>query len=165
MSQPFIGEIRMVGFNFAPAEWALCNGQLVAISENATLFDLIGTTYGGDGQTTFALPNLQGRIPVHMGSDFLIGQLGGTEEVTLNVGQIPAHAHVLNAQNKAGHNEGLSGNLWGESSLEQYSLPPATSTMGGLIKHAGGDQPHDNMGTFLVVNYVISLFGIFPSQS
>jgi microcystin-dependent protein len=164
MSQPYVGEIRMVGFNFAPVGWEFCYGQLLPISEYEALFNLIGTTYGGDGQSTFALPDLRGRIPIHQGSGNVMGQLSGTETVTLTLNEIPAHSHVLNAQTGVGHIPGPHGNLWANSPLEQYStLAPAT-TMAAVLENTGGDQPHNNMPTFLVVNFIISLFGVYPSQ-
>jgi len=169
MATPFIGEIRMGGWNFAPVEWALCNGQLLAISEYEALYNLIGTTYGGDGQNTFALPNLQSRIPVHQGTGFgatyVIGQQGGVETVTLNANEIPAHSHPLKAQTAPGGQPSPSGGVWANSTLEQFSTAAPTSQMAsGLLASQGGSQPHDNMPPFQVVNFVIALFGIFPSQ-
>ncbi|MDR3775214.1 MAG: tail fiber protein [Terracidiphilus sp.] len=170
MSQPYVGEIRMVGFSFAPVGWALCDGQLLAISENDTLFNLIGTTYGGDGQNTFALPNLQSRIPVHQGSSsqgtFVIGQLAGVENVTLQVSQMPAHAHLLNAQSGVGTQASPSGGVWADSPLDQFSAAAPTTQMSNvLLQNSGGSQPHNNIPPYLSINFVISLFGIFPSQN
>jgi microcystin-dependent protein len=168
MSEPYVGEIRMVGFNFAPVDWAFCDGSLLAISENDTLFNLIGTTYGGDGQNTFALPDLRGRIPFHQGSNagntLVIGEISGVETVTLISNQIPQHAHTLNAQTAAGNQASPANAFWAKSSLEQFSSGAVTSSMAPLLEPAGGDQPHDNMPPYLAVNYIISLFGIFPSQ-
>jgi len=164
MSQPYVGEIRMVGFNFAPVGWELCNGQLLDISEYETLFNLIGTTYGGDGQTTFGLPNLQGRIPIHMGTDYMIGDLSGTETVTLNLNEIPVHSHQLNAQRAVGNQPGPTNGIWANSALEQFSSGPPTTFMGAALQPSGGSQAHSNMPTFQCVNFVISLFGIYPSQ-
>jgi microcystin-dependent protein len=170
MSQPYIGEIRPVGFNFAPEGWALCNGQTLSISENQALFALIGTIYGGDGQTTFNLPNLQSRIPFHMGSNtmgdnLIIGQISGTETVSLTTQQIPAHSHTLAANSGNGGQASPSGGLWAASPLEQFSAQAPSKTMNpNGITNAGGSQPHDNMPPYLVVNFIISLFGIFPSQ-
>lgn len=172
MAQPFIGEIRMFGGSFAPAGWAFCNGQLLSIAENDALFVLLGTTYGGDGQETFALPNLQSRIPLHMGqgsglSSYTIGEQGGVEQVTLTTNQIPIHTHPPLASS-AGGSDSPSNNYWGSSSLgKPYVAPPASvpmnpATMGPPV---GGSQPHDNMLPFLCVTYIISLFGIFPSQT
>ena len=165
MSNPFVGEIRMFGGNFAPAGWAFCNGTLLPISENEVLFNLIGTTYGGDGEETFALPNLQSRIPVHVGSGFVLGQTGGEETVTLTVNQIPAHSHVPRGNSGAGNQSSPGNGVWAQSTLGQYSSAAPSVTMDpSTMTTAGGSQPHDNMMPFLAVNFIISLFGIFPSQ-
>jgi microcystin-dependent protein len=164
MSQPFVGEIRIVGFNFAPVGWELCNGQLLSISENAPLFNLIGTTYGGDGQATFGLPNLQGRVPIHMGDDYVIGELSGTETVTLDLSQIPVHSHQLNAQRAAGNLTSPSAGIWAASALEQFSSGPPTTSMAAGLENSGASQAHNNMPAFQCVNFVISLFGVYPSQ-
>jgi microcystin-dependent protein len=176
MGQPYVGEIRIFAGNFAPSGWMLCQGQLLPISQNETLFNLIGTTYGGDGQSTFALPNLQSRVPIHQGtfsgSTFTMGQSGGTESVTLNTQQIPAHNHFLLA---TGGNPSLSPanaapadassisqpgvNTYGPSSGSPTTLNPAT------IQVTGGNQPHDNMQPWLGLNFIISMFGVFPSQT
>jgi microcystin-dependent protein len=167
MSSPFIGEIRMFGGNFAPVGWAFCNGQVIAISQNDALFNLIGTTYGGDGQSTFALPNLQSRVPVHVGQGFALGQSGGAETVTLTTSQIPAHSHVPQANSGAGTQTSPAGNVWANSSLGEFDdTNTVDGTMApGALGPAGGSQPHDNMIPFLVVNFILSLFGIFPSQT
>lgn len=171
MSDPFIGEIRLVGFNFAPAGWALCDGQLLSIAENDALFTLIGTTYGGDGENTFALPDFRSRIPIHQGTGssgttYTIGENAGTETVTLTVNQIPAHAHPAQAQSGAGNQAGPGGNIWASSNLNQYNSSAADSDMNAqAITSTGGSQPHDNMMPFLTINFVISLFGIYPSQN
>lgn len=170
MGQPYVGEIRMVGFNFAPENWAFCNGQSLAISEFETLFQLIGTTYGGDGQQTFNLPNLQCRIPFHQGTDNLgdtsiIGQVSGTETVTLLTQQIPAHTHPLAVSSAVGSQPSPSGAFCAASALDQFSTGAPTIAMSPTaILSVGGSQPHDNLPPFLVINFVISLFGIFPSQ-
>ncbi|MFZ0302080.1 MAG: tail fiber protein [Terracidiphilus sp.] len=170
MGQPYVGEIRMVGFNFAPANWAFCNGQFLSISQNTVLFELIGTTYGGDGVTTYQLPNLQSRFPIHMGSDgqgndYVLGETVGVETVTLNSNQIPSHTHSLQASASAGTETSPAGAVWAESALEQYSSAGPAGTMGATLGQTGGSQPHDNMPTFLTINYIISLFGVFPSQN
>ena len=166
MSQPYIGEIRMVGFNFAPVGWAFCNGQTLAISEYEALFNLIGTTYGGNGTTTFNLPDLQGRIPFDQGSSMVIGQTAGSESVTLITSQIPAHNHTLAASSLPGAQPSPSGGLWAASSLDEFSTEAATHTMAAsTILPTGGSQPHDNIPPFLVVNFVIALYGIYPSQN
>src|SRR5229473_3395711 len=166
MSSPFIGEIRMFAGNFAPQGWAFCNGALMAIDQNTALFQLIGTTYGGDGQTTFALPNLQSRVPIHVGPGFVQGQTGGTETVTLIVNQIPSHSHVPQAQSAAGTAASPSNAVWANSSLGQFdnANPPDSPMDPGALASSGGSQPHDNMVPFLGVNFILSLFGIFPSQ-
>jgi len=167
MSEPYIGEIRMVGFNFAPQGWAFCDGSLQSITENPTLFNLIGTTYGGDGQETFALPNLMGRVAVHTGGgdDYVIGQQGGVETVTLNLEEIPAHSHSLMAQGAPGNVTNPAGSVWAKSALDQYSTSAPSTTMASSLQTVGGTQPHDNMGSYAVISFVISLFGVYPSQS
>ena len=167
MSQPFIGEIRMFAGNFAPVGWSFCNGAIIPIDQNDALFNLIGTTYGGDGQTTFALPNLQSRVPIHVGPGFALGQSGGAETVTLTVSQIPAHSHVPQCQSAAGSQTGPAGNVWATSALSNYDAgdPPDSTLNPAAIGSSGGSQPHDNMIPFLVINFILSLFGVFPSQS
>lgn len=169
MSQPYIGEIRMVGFNFPPAGWASCNGQLMDIAQNDTLFTLIGTTYGGDGQNTFALPNLSGRIPIHMGtgpglSTYTIGQSAGVETVTLLSNQIPSHSHLPMSQSNNGTLGSPQNGIWAGSTNSLYTTnTPNVPMRNGLIGAAGGNQPHDNMMPFVAINFIISLFGIFPT--
>ena len=167
MSSPFIGEIRMFGGNFAPAGWAFCNGALLPISENDALFNLIGTTYGGDGQSTFALPNLQSRVPVHVGPGFVQAQAAGVESVTVTINQIPVHTHVAQANSSAGTQTSPSGGVWADSSLGQFdnTNPPDSTMAAGALGTTGGSQPHDNMVPFLAINFILSLFGIFPSQT
>lgn len=166
MSQPYVGEIRLFGGNFAPNGWAFCNGQLMAIAENTTLFQLIGTTYGGDGQTTFALPDLRGRIPVHQSGSFSIGQTSGAESVTLTTAQLPAHTHTLVATSADGTSADPAHNVWAESDARTYSTAAPDSVMhASALGSAGGGQAHDNMMPFLAVNFIISLFGVFPSQN
>ena len=166
MSGPFVGEIRMFAGNFAPAGWAFCNGALIPIDQNPTLFQLIGTTYGGDGQNNFALPNLQSRLPLHVGQGFALGQTGGAESVTLTTSQIPAHSHVPQGTTDPASQVSPAGGVWATPSSPLYnSSPPANSMNPAAIGVAGGSQPHDNMQPFLVVNFILSLFGVFPSQS
>lgn len=175
MGSPFVGEIRLVGFNFEPVGWSFCNGALLAISQNPALFDLIGTTYGGDGQSTFQLPNLQSRVAIHQGqgpglSPYVIGQTGGAEAVTLTANQIPAHNHLLMAAaDGTTATPGPSVTLGTPVSLNmvyaaQGSLTP-TQLSNASIGPAGGSQPHSNIKPYLSLNYIISLFGVFPSQS
>jgi len=158
----------MFGGNFAPAGWAFCNGALIPISENDALFNLIGTTYGGDGVNTFALPDLQSRIPVHVGPGFALGQSGGPETVTLTTSQIPAHSHVPQANNAAGNQASPANGVWASTnpSINNYSnAAPSLNMDPGAMGLSGGSQPHDNMVPFLAVNFILSLFGIFPSQT
>lgn len=169
MGTSYVGEIRMFGGNFAPVGWAFCQGQLLPISENDALFQLIGTTYGGDGQSTFALPNLQSRVPVHVGtgggSSYVLGQSGGVESVTLTVNQIPAHHHAPLASTAAGPQSSPAGNVWANSTNLPYSTnAPSAALAPNAVQAAGGSQPHDNMIPYLVVNFIISLFGVFPTQ-
>src|ERR1017187_1547170 len=166
MSTPYVGEIRIFAGSFAIYGWAFCDGSLQSISQNQTLFNLIGTTYGGDGQNTFALPDLQGRFPVHQGSGYLIGQKAGVETVTLNTNQIPSHSHVP-ASSGTGGSDNPTGNYWGASTGGKlYSTNTPNLTMNNAaIGITGGSQPHDNMQPFLCIIYIISLFGIFPSQN
>jgi microcystin-dependent protein len=164
MSSPFIGEIRIFAGNFAPAGWAFCDGTLMAIAQNDALFNLIGTTYGGDGQNTFALPNLQSRVPAHVGPGFALGQTGGEETVTLTTSQIPAHSHVPLANSGPGSQANPAGGVWAESTLNQFSsATPSVAMNASALGPAGASQPHDNMIPFLAVNFILSLFGIFPS--
>lgn len=168
MAQPYVGEIRMFAGNFAPAGWMFCEGQLLPISENETLFQLIGTTYGGDGETTFALPDLRGRIPIHQGGGFILAETGGAEEITLTVQQIPAHSHPLLASNNAGNNTLPQGSLIAKSiSNLPYSSfnSPVSAISPTSISPVGGSQPHTNFQPYLCVNFIISLFGIFPSPT
>jgi microcystin-dependent protein len=167
MGQPFVGEIRMFGGNFAPAGWMLCQGQQLAISENDVLFQLIGTTYGGDGQSTFNLPNLQGRLPMHQGSNFIMGQMAGAETVTLTTQQLPIHSHPMAASLNNAASSTVTGNVVGQVGATQiYREVPAASPMASqACTPTGGSQPHDNMQPFLCINFIISLFGVFPSQT
>ena len=167
MAQPYVGEIRMFAGNFAPAGWMFCEGQLLPISEYETLFNLIGTTYGGDGQSTFALPDLRGRIPLHFGNGFTLAETGGAETVTLTVSQIPAHSHPLLAANAVGNDPNPNPNVFAESSaLSLYQSASPTAAMAPeSISSVGGSQPHNNFQPYLCVDFIISLFGIFPSQT
>lgn len=174
MSNPFIGEIRMFGGSFAPAGWAFCDGQLLPISENDALFVLIGTTYGGDGQETFALPNLQSRFPVHMGqgpgtSGRIIGEATGTESVTLTLQQIPLHSHPPGGTQTDGNEQSPAGRVWAGSTARQFATNPQPASMFGMAANSltptGGSQPHENMSPYLCISFIISLFGIFPTQT
>jgi microcystin-dependent protein len=168
MSQPFIGEIRMFAGNFNPAGWMFCEGQLLPISENETLFTLIGTTYGGDGQSTFALPDLRGRIPIHIGPGFTIAETGGAEEVTLTVQQIPAHNHALLASANNASTANAQGNVLAQTpSYTPYisGFNPNNAMAPNTVTPVGGSQPHTNFQPYLCINFIISLFGIFPQPS
>jgi len=171
MSQPYVGEIRLFGGNFAPVGWAFCNGQILSISQNDTLFNLIGTTYGGDGQSTFGLPDLQGRRPVHQGQGpglgpYTIGELGGVEDVTLTGSQGGSHNHNPRAVSQSGTVDTPAGNVWAQWSDNPYATTGSTVQLTATaIGQSGGNQPHENRSPFLVVTYIISLFGIFPSQT
>jgi len=157
----------MFGGNFAPAGWMFCSGQLLPISENETLFQLIGTTYGGDGQTTFALPDLRGRLPIHQGNGFTPAQNGGVESVTLTTPQIPNHSHAFLATNNIGTQAGPGGNLLAQSTVAQMYIQDVADTAlaTNSITPTGGSQPHDNFQPYLCVDFIISLFGIFPTQT
>src|SRR6476661_6069035 len=167
MAQPYVGEIRMFAGNFAPAGWMFCEGQLLPISENETLFQLIGTTYGGDGQSTFALPDLRGRIPLHFGNSFILAETGGAEEITLTVSQIPAHSHPQIAAAVTGDSINLANNLPASSfNISIYINDVPNGNMNpGAISSVGGSQPHTNFQPYLCVDFIISLFGIFPSPT
>jgi microcystin-dependent protein len=167
MAQPYVGEIRMFAGNFAPAGWMFCEGQSLPISEYETLFNLIGTTYGGDGQNTFALPDLRGRIPIHFGNSFTLAETGGVETVTLTVAQIPAHSHPFLASTGPGTVNTPSGNVTAASpSVSLYIEDvPDTNMSPNAVGSTGGSQPHSNFQPYLCVDFIISLFGIFPSQT
>lgn len=167
MGQPYVGEIRIFAGNFAPAGWQFCEGQLLPISENETLFNLIGTTYGGDGQSTFALPDLRGRLPLHQGNGFILAETGGAEEITLTVNQIPSHSHPLLGTQSLANDANPEGNLLAQATtFDPYQTNPANAAMAPqAISPVGGSQPHTNFQPYLCVNYIISLFGIFPSPT
>jgi microcystin-dependent protein len=156
----------MFAGNFAPAGWMFCEGQLLPISEYETLFQLIGTTYGGDGQSTFALPDLRGRIPIHQGNGFILAETGGVETVTLTVSQIPAHSHPMLASTNFGNTAQPNNLILGASStFDLYIDSPASNAMAPAVGPTGGSQPHDNFQPYLCVDFIISLFGLFPSPT
>ena len=173
MGQPFVGEIRMFAGNFAPNGWMFCEGQTLAISENEVLFQLIGTTYGGDGEETFNLPNLASRIPIHHGTGpggttFQLGEMAGVESVTLTTQQIPAHTHAMLASTVTGTEIQPAGEVLASGSSVSVYKPDVTPTQAmaaQAVSPVGGSQPHDNMHPFLCINFIISLFGLFPSQN
>jgi microcystin-dependent protein len=168
VSEPFLGEIRIVAFNFPPRGWAYCNGQTLPIAQNQALFALLGTTYGGNGQTTFALPNLQGRAPMHFGTGFTLGQQGGEEAHTLIASEMPAHTHALPAQSQAAQaGAGPAGNASFAASGVQPYRTGASQTVAAqsAVGATGGGQPHENRPPFLVVSFCIAMQGIFPSRN
>ncbi|SDR72642.1 Microcystin-dependent protein [Microterricola viridarii] len=170
MALPYVGEIRMFGGNFAPAGWMFCDGQLLPISEQETLFNLIGTTYGGDGESTFALPDLRGRAPLHQGPGHALAQAAGVEEVTLNRTQIPTHNHQVIAAGVTGTSSSAQGNVWAGGTDTPYAVldpqsPDLVQLAPGSLGPSGGSQPHSNMPPYLAVSFIISLFGIFPAQN
>ena len=166
MSEPFLSEIKIVSFNFPPKGWALCNGQLLPINQNQALFALLGTTYGGNGQTNFALPNLRGRAPVHEGNGHNLGEAAGSTSVTVNIQQLPTHLHFVNASGTEGNDNQPANNVLGLVAGRTYTDPLALTTLNpGTITNVGGSQPHNNMMPYLVLNFIIALQGIFPSQN
>jgi len=174
MSEPFLGEIRMFGGNFAPRGWAFCDGQLLAIAQNTALFSLLGTTYGGDGRTTFGLPDLRGRAPIHEGSgpglsNYPLGSKGGSETTTLTVQNLPSHNHVARAAGPAGNSNDAIGNVWADDagvSSATYSSAAATGSMrGDAIGNTGGNQSFSNVQPYLAVSFIIALQGVYPSRN
>jgi microcystin-dependent protein len=169
VAQPYVGEIRMFAGNFEPAGWAFCNGQLLPISENETLFQLIGTTYGGDGESTFALPDLRGRVPIHQGNNFILAENGGAEAITLTVTQIPAHAHTFQGTSDTATTNTPTNNVFAQSTgatVFPYGTDqPLTTLHPNTIPPVGGSQPHTNYQPYTCITYIISLFGLFPSPT
>jgi microcystin-dependent protein len=166
MSEPYIGQILMVSFSFAPKGYALCNGQVLPINQNTALFALLGTFYGGNGTTNFALPNLQGATPLHVGTGFTIGQAGGEATHTLIQGEMPSHTHQLLGDPDAATTSAAAGHVWASNTASPYSTLGSNTTMNPTaIGIAGGSQPHDNFQPYLVINFVIALQGIFPSRN
>ena len=172
MSEPFLSEIKIVSFNFPPKGWALCNGQLLPINQNQALFSLLGTTYGGNGQTNFALPNLRGRVPIHEGSGHTLGEAAGSTAVTINIQQLPTHPHTLNSNmavvdaNTNATQGAPTGNNWANTGKTQWCTSQPNAVMNPqAVTNVGGSQPHNNMMPYLVLNFIIALQGIFPSQT
>ena len=170
MGTPFMGEVRMVSFNFAAKGWALCNGQLLPINQNQALFSILGTTYGGDGRVNFALPDLRGRAPIHMGQGFTEGQKGGEENHTVILSEMPAHNHFAQATSDLGNSALPAGKLLAKTAPDAFKLYAAAGgglvpLRAGTIGNTGGSQPHANMQPYLVVNFMIALQGTFPSQN
>lgn len=165
MSEPFLSEIKLVSFNFPPKGWALCNGQLLPINQNQALFALLGTTYGGNGQTNFALPNLRGRVPIHMGNGHTLGEAAGSSAVTVNIQQLPTHLHALMATNNNGASANPTNSFLGAVN-SMYGTPSSLTTLApATVTSVGGSQAHNNMMPYLVLNFIIALQGIFPSQN
>ena len=172
---PFVGEIRIVPFNFAPKGWAFCNGQILSISQNTALFSLLGTTFGGDGKSNFALPNFQGASPVGAGqgtglSDYLLGQSGGEAQHTLLESEMPQHSHTVQAHNGDGNQDGPTNHTWakahsGRQASNMYRSQAAATLGSGAVSVTGGSQPHDNMPPYLTLNFIIALQGVFPSRT
>lgn len=165
MSDPYLGEIRVFSFNFAPRGWALCNGQLLPINQNQALFALLGTTYGGNGQTTFALPNLQGRTPIHVGNGFVQGQSGGEQAHTLVSSEMPAHTHPGVGSSAAADQGSPANALWAATGSNAYSASPNATMNPAAVGSVGGNQPHDNMSPYLTLSFCIALQGLFPSRN
>src|SRR6476660_9348538 len=165
MSEPYLGEVKIISWNFPPKGWTFCNGQLLPINQNQALFSILGTTYGGDGRTTFALPNLQGRMPVHVGNGIILGEQGGETAHTLNISELPAHNHVPVGNPTAPTQPGPGGNLWASNPNNLYINTAGSSMSPACILPTGGNQPHENMSPYLVLNFIIALQGIFPSQN
>jgi microcystin-dependent protein len=164
MSEPFLGEIKIISWNFPPKGWAFCNGTLLPINQNQALFSILGTTYGGDGRVNFGLPNLQGRTPMHVGNGISLGQQGGEITHTVNISELPAHTHVPVGSPNSPTAPGPSGNLW--ATKANIFAGSADSAMNpACITATGGSQPHENMSPYLVLNFIIALQGIFPSQN
>jgi microcystin-dependent protein len=170
--EPFVGQIQMVAFTFAPKGWAFCAGQILPINQNQALFSLLGTTYGGDGRTTFALPDLRGRVPVGSGqgpglSPYNLGEASGQESVTLTIPQMPAHTHMVSGQTAVGTSANPTGSVWAaQSRLNIYSSGTPDSPMGGsTVSFSGGGQPYPNRSPYLTINYIIALVGVFPSRN
>jgi len=166
MSEPFLGEIKIISWNFPPKGWTFCNGQLLPINQNQALFSILGTTYGGDGRVNFGLPNLQGRSPVHVGDGIALGELGGETTHTLNISEIPAHNHVPVGSSNAATIRTATGHLWASDSTNNpYNATTDTAMNPATVGATGGSQPHENMSPYLVLNFIIALQGIFPSQN
>jgi microcystin-dependent protein len=165
MSEPFLSEIKLVSFNFPPKGWAFCNGQFLPINQNQALFALLGTTYGGNGQTTFALPNLRGRVPIHFGGAHSLGEAAGSTSVTVNIQQLPTHSHTVMVNTAPATTANPANDFLGNAN-NMYAAPQNLTTMNpGTITPVGGSQPHNNMMPYLVLNFIIALQGIFPSQN
>ena len=166
MAEPFLSEIRIMSFVFAPKGWALCNGQLLPINQNQALFSLLGTAFGGDGRVNFALPNLQGRTPIHVGSGHTVGERGGEPAHTLSIAEMPTHTHVLNATNTSGNAQTPVANFFANGGSDLYTATKdLVATKPASVSNVGGSQAHQNMQPFLTLTFAIALQGIFPSPN
>jgi microcystin-dependent protein len=165
MSEPYLGEIKIISWNFPPKGWAFCNGALLPINQNQALFSILGTTYGGDGRQTFALPNLQGRTPIHMGNGFTLGEVGGEATHTLNISEVPAHNHAVIGSSNPGSTPDPTNAFWAQTASGAYSASLNTALGPQAIPPVGGNQPHENKSPYLVLNFIIALQGIFPTQN
>lgn len=166
MSQPFLGEIKIMSFGFAPKGWAMCNGQFLPINQNQALFSLLGTMYGGNGQTTFALPNLQGQVPIHVGNGHIQGEVGGEQAHTLSINELPTHTHVMNGTSTTGTSNVTTSNILGVSQTPVYNGPQSLAPLNAAsVTNVGGSQAHLNLQPFLTLNFCIALQGIFPSRN
>jgi microcystin-dependent protein len=171
MSEPFLAEVRMVGFNFAPRGWAFCDGQILPINQNQSLYSLLGTTYGGDGRTSFALPDIRGRVPIHVGQsdggqNHTLGQKSGEETHTLAANEMPQHSHVAQATNNPSADDNPTNRVLGQAGTSVYAAHTTSVAMGSsMVANVGGGQAHENMQPYLAVNYCIALQGLFPSRN
>lgn len=166
MSEPFLGEIKIISWNFPPKGWTFCNGQLLPINQNQALFSILGTTYGGDGMQTFGLPNLQGRTPFHVGNGIVLGERGGETSHTLNISELPAHTHTPVASSATAASANPGGGLWANGNQQAYiGGSPNVAMNPANVTATGGNQPHENMSPYLVLNFIIALQGIFPSPN
>lgn len=170
MAEPFLAEIRLFSFNFPPKGWAQCNGELLPIAQNQALFSLLGTTYGGDGRTNFALPDLRGRAPVHWGQGILLGEKAGQETHALNISELPAHTHAVKAASSIAAAKTVAGRTWATTAASSYNtqsalLPGDSAFQSSATSQVGGSQPHGNLQPYVTINFCIALAGIFPSQT
>ncbi|PUA38192.1 phage tail protein [Paenibacillus elgii] len=164
MSEPYLGQIKLFAFGFAPRGWAQCNGQILPINQNQALFSLLGTYYGGNGVTTFALPDLRGRVPIHVSRDFVLGQAGGEEAHTLTLNEIPAHTHQAWGSSDIASSKSPANNVWAKTAVSSYHTQADIKLNAGAVANAGQNQPHTNMQPYTVLNFCIALQGIYPSR-